>query len=852
MDASIDPEMDVLYYPGHLYQRKNGDIWVSQPGGRISVIRDGEITEHVTQSYSPDDPAVGAFFTELNDSTFWVAASDGRLYVVDDIDHNLVLALELTGINDLKSRDNELWIAGDHVYRIELSEDNQRIIDQETFRLNLGKVNSLALDSRGNIYMGIEEKGLYYLDRRSGREARYIKIFSSNDPHRVNELPFKNIHNIVMESDDELWICSAEGLGILQRRFFESLGSIPNANTTSICIAENGKIFINFGDIYVLEPTDFGYEGKPLPSFAREPVTALTAFRDRLWAGTSTGNLYELDHSGKIQRSVDLKPRGEGIYYITCDSQDRLWVCQAPEELPIVGIGCILPNGSLKEYGYERGFQSRALCLKETSHGRIYASAIGKESYLYRYLPEEDGFVNLSLPLDFDVSPNFEVHDLAIAEDGIIWLASTNGLLRYDMDRVRQVDLGPEYTDMEYRAVSDMPDGSIWISTDTEGVIRYKEGEPVVIKEESGLPSKVMTYRCLTKDKNNRLWVGTAEGAVYSLEENPTPRRSNEPLLLNASIDGIGIPVGKISLFQDQKLILKYVAPAFHGFKTFYQHRINSEFWSVPSTRSTWVIENKEPGRHTIEIRSRDEGGYQWSDPISAHILVRERWYNLQLVRWVPVVILATLLFWLLFYRKRKYTQYIAKLNRVVQKEKEEVVKKDADLIKVKEEIHFEQRQLRVHLLSIEIMHRLISKITPGMKWDVILEIISIDLLKLPGIIAFEIGTRQGSFIDFEGYSERADRFTSARIPYDPGVNLSAHCIEGAKPMIFKDIEYEAMQLFSEWDQRLDQYKSGISVPFYLEKKHALLSIYSDVGDLFDEYSLKAMAVFATYLEQIH
>ncbi len=51
---------------------------------------------------------------------------------------------------------------------------------------------------------------------------------------------------------------------------------------------------------------------------------------------------------------------------------------------------------------------------------------------------------------------------------------------------------------------------------------------------------------------------------------------------------------------------------------------------------------------------------------------------------------------------------------------------------------------MRAHMLSMDIMHRLISKVTPGMKWDLVLEIISIDLLKFPGVVAFEIGTRQG------------------------------------------------------------------------------------------------------------
>lgn len=852
MDASIDPDEDLLYYPSQLFLRQNGEIWVSQPGGRVSRIKDGTRFDVKSESLAPDNPKTKAFFTELENDQLWVAFSDGELYLFDDSRMTLDHVYSLSYINDLKSRDNEIWIAGDHIHKLLLSEDQKHIIDQKTYDSDLGEIMSLALDSKGNIFLGIRERGLYYLDRREGREPMFIKIFSSNDPHRVNELPFKNIHHIVMESDDQLWICSSEGLGILQRRFFESLGSIPNANTTSICTSKNGNVFVNFGDIYVIERTDLGYEGKPLPSIAREPVTALTTTGQNLWAGTSTGNLIKLDQQGRLLRSIDLRLRGEGIYFLNYDSQERLWVCQAPEESPIVGIGCIFPNGEVKEYGYDRGLMSRLLCIRETGNGRIYASGIGSGTYLYRYLPGEDAFINLSLPLDFNVSPNFEVHDLTVDKEGVIWLASTNGLLRYDMDRIKQVDLGPEYRAIEYRAVIDMPDGSIWASTDTEGVLRYKNGETVVIKEESGLPSKVMTYRCLVKENSGRLWVGTAEGIIYSLDENPLPQKSEKPLLISASIDDTRIPIEKLNLNKDQRLTLAFVTPAFHGYRTFYQHRIGNGVWADASTIRELTLENMEPGDYVLELRSRNEGGYYWSDSVQVDILISEYWYNRRFLRWTLVGLILVFILWIFFYRKRKYRAYITRLTHGLQMEKEALKERDADLVKVKQEIQYDQRQLRVHMISLEIMHRLISKITPGMKWEVLLEIISVDLLKLPGVVAFEIGIREGNFIEFEGYSDRVRNFTSERISYNPDINLAAYCMGQSKPFVFNVLEDEANRLLPEWDQRLNQYKSAISVPFYLENKHAVLSIYSDKIDLFDNYSVKAISVFATYLEQIN
>jgi hypothetical protein len=137
------------------------------------------------------------------------------------------------------------------------------------------------------------------------------------------------------------------------------------------------------------------------------------------------------------------------------------------------------------------------------------------------------------------------------------------------------------------------------------------------------------------------------------------------------------------------------------------------------------------------------------------------------------------------------------------------------------------------------------------MKWDEVLEIISIDMLKLPGVVAFEIGTRKDKGLEFEGYSEKVRNYTSERIAYHPEKNLSSYCIKHGKPCMFHQIEEEAPGLLPDWDRRLEKYKSSISVPFFLESAPAVFSVYSDRAELFDMYAQKAISVFVAYLEQI-
>ena len=848
--ASIDPRDSVLYYPDQMFMRKNEDILVGQPAGQVHYISSDGITQLLLPSENPRKRLTKIYFGEVGDQ-LWIARSDGALFSYNPQTRKLEQKASFPVIRDMKSKGNSFWIAADVAYHLQMSSDGKQIVGQEAFPATPGEVTALALDQQENVYLGIQGQGLYYLDRTQVKSPDFIKVYGNNDPHTLEELPFRNINSVVVDPEGKLWICSSEGLGILQKRFFESIGTIPNANATAISIADNGNVFVNFGDLYRIESTNFGYSGQQLSTASLGTITALATKGNRLWTGTSTGILYELDQDGRRMRTIDLEKRGEGIFYLSGDSKNRIWVAQAPRDQPLVGIGCLLPDGSFREYGREQGLENRIICLRETSRGRIYASGIGKDTYFFRYDPEKDGFVNLSLPFDFYVNPNFQVHDFAVDKKGIIWLASTDGLLRHDMDRISKVELGPRYNEKEVRAVKALSDGSIWISFDTEGVLRYTEANTILMQEESGLPSKIMTYRCLQADNEGRLWIGTAEGIVYSLGTKPEPGKSRAPWLISTAVEGVQHSGIGLDLGPDETLSITYSAPSFHGFRTFYQHRINDAPWSVPTTARTMDFSGLAPGNYSLNIRAKKEGAYLWSEAQTIDFSVSEYWYKSRGFLWALGLVITALLSYVFWSQKRRFSHILNVMSKGLKAKEEVVEKQEADLIKVREEVRLKQRERKATLLVLEIMHRLISKIGPHTKWDLILENISTDLLKLPGVEAFEIGVRRGKNIEFEGYSDRVRGFTSAKVAFDPATSLAAYCITQAKPFIFNRLQEEGQPLLKKKDTHITAYKSAISVPFYIKNREAVLTVYAGKEDLFDEYNRKAFQIFASYLEQI-
>ena len=849
-NSSINRTDSLLYYPNRMLKRSNGDILVGQPGGQVHYLNSGGIKHFLPHLANASDRVTDLLFAEISNQ-LWIAGSDGSLFIYDPASGKLEEMASFPGIHDMKSKGNTLWLASDRIYRVQLASDGSSIQSQDSFPSTPGEVTALALDEQENVYLGIRDQGLYYLDRTRTNRPDFIKIYGNNDPHTLEELPFRNINAIVIDISGKLWICSSEGLGVLQKRFFESIGSIPNANATAISIAENGKIFVNFGDLYRIEKTDFGYNGEQLETASLGTITALTTKGERLWTGTSTGVLHELDQQGRLLRTIDLEDRGEGIFYLTVDSKNRVWVAQAPRDQPLVGIGCLQSDGAFREYGKEKGLENRIICIRETARGRIYASGIDKENYLFRYVPEKDSFVNLSLPFDFYVGPNFQVHDLAVDEKGIIWLASTHGLLRHDMERIRKVDLGQQFSDKEVKAVNTSTDGSIWISFDTEGVLRYTEDNTIVMQEESGLPSKVMTYRCIATDDNGRLWIGTSEGIVYSLDETPKPGESNTPWLISTTVDGLQFPLNGLDIKPDQQLRIACSAPSFHGFRTFYQYRINDGLWSDPSSETTKEFSGLDPGNYQLAIRAKKEGAFLWSRPQHLSLTVSEYWYKSSSFLWALGLLIAGNFIFLFVSQKRRFRLILNATKQGLEAKEEEVEKQEADLVKVREQVRLKQRERKANLLVLEILHRLISKIGPSTKWDLVLENISYDLLKLPGVVAFEIGIRRGKHLEFEGYSERVRGFTSARVPFDPENSLAAYCMAHAKPFLFNRLDDEGQVLLKKKDTRIAVFKAAISVPFYSNNHEAILTVYANKEDLFDEHTRKAFQIFASYLEQI-
>jgi hypothetical protein len=114
---------------------------------------------------------------------------------------------------------------------------------------------------------------------------------------------------------------------------------------------------------------------------------------------------------------------------------------------------------------------------------------------------------------------------LAIAQtaDGYLWLATYNGLVRFDGMRFTVYDKNntPAFKTSRFHDLFADAAGALWLSVEEGGVIRYQNGVFTPLATEQGLPSN--TVLNLQSAPDGALLISTSGGAIWWRNERIAP-----------------------------------------------------------------------------------------------------------------------------------------------------------------------------------------------------------------------------------------------------------------------------------------------------------------------------------------
>ena len=257
-----------------------------------------------------------------------------------------------------------------------------------------------------------------------------------------------------------------------------------------------------------------------------------------LWVGTN-GGLTILDAAGNVTHSwtnrnglpgdrvLSLLSGPEGDYYAGTDSG---------------AIGHFSADGALLHtYATESGYLADRVSAMAIDHeGRLWAIGIG--GCFRTRAPLSQGqlvFERMEIP---GISPRSYFRDLLVDEHGLVWIASSRGLARFDGSHWKTLTVqdGLESADL---AVVAEAQGSIWIAyRDALGMTRLQGPHlaPIHVTVQDGLHSNQIY--AITADHKGRVWASTDTG-VEVLENGRWKHYGSEDGLIWNDTDSLALSV---------------------------------------------------------------------------------------------------------------------------------------------------------------------------------------------------------------------------------------------------------------------------------------------------------------------
>ncbi|MDP9190637.1 MAG: ATP-binding protein [Acidobacteriota bacterium] len=462
-----------------LLSRAGDTIWLGTNDGLMRY-RGGRIETTAL----PGGPDIIGAMTEFDDGTIWVGTAGGKLIrIVDGRAEQMSFGLPVSPITSLAATGNTLWIgtsAG-------LSRHERGTKTAERVGgLSSDRIVTLAADGADALLVGTATG----LDRLVGGRVEIIA-----------GLPVDQVTAALRDRDGNLWIGTySHGLFRHGGGHLAAYGiddGLLNPTVRSIFEDAEGSIWIGSnGGLEQLRAGAFITWGK---RDGLDDDYVRTIFDDRdgtLWAGTANGlrrwsnGAWVKDGNGGPAGILSIEQGRDGTRWLGT-SNGLYRVSGGTTTLLTTANG--LSNNTVRD-------------IHEDRRGNVWVATDFSVNRIHR-----DGRIESSRGRG-DVGGGYA---MAIAEtrDGRIWFATGAGLAEFNGTafKLHSAPLGlPSNRLFGIEADADH-DGTVWIVTDGDGLIRFRDGKAASITTRHGLASDKIVS--LVDDGKGRLWFGTVRGA---------------------------------------------------------------------------------------------------------------------------------------------------------------------------------------------------------------------------------------------------------------------------------------------------------------------------------------------------
>lgn len=463
----------------------DGALWIGTEGGLSHF--DGSVFFTYSHRHGLPSNTIKALAFE-QDGSLWVGTSSGlsRFDGVRFSNFSVNEGLPNPVVNSLAfDSNNRLWIGTDlGVSRF----DGHDFVNYSTRDgLVHDRVFRVIVKTGGRVWFGTDEG----ISRFDG------KTFVNYTP--LDGLAHKKVWSLLEDGEGNLWIGTDGGVTRFDSDSFEILGDangLPSNDVETIWGDERGRQWIG------TEKGLASYENGSLKRFttadglAHDAVQAITSDgMGHLWVGTRDG-LTLFDGEQAVPSGTVGSLKGEVIQALLVDRRGTLWIG--------TWSGLIrFQDEKLTRFSTENGLPGDLVWkLIEDREGMIW---IGTEGGLVRF----DGTVFSALP--HTKESDKAVRALMEDRSGTIWIGSDVGLFRYANEELKRYEIEDGLVHNHVWDLLEEESGQIWIATDG-GISRFDGNVFQSLLQRDGLGSN--RIRCLHRTRDGIVWIGSDGGGV--------------------------------------------------------------------------------------------------------------------------------------------------------------------------------------------------------------------------------------------------------------------------------------------------------------------------------------------------
>lgn len=268
--------------------------------------------------------------------------------------------------------------------------------------LQSGDLKSIMLSRKGYLWLG----SAVGFSRFDGQE------FISNNT--INNLPDNSIFGFYEDSNNNVWISTGNGISCFNGKSFRNYLNLKTASNTffnTIETKNHGLLTFGVNGIYKFSGSDFVHI---LPEL--DNVRGITCDRKgNLWIGCKKG-LYSYDGNKLTYFQLSADPPANNVTCLAFDNANNLWAGTTK------GISSISPSGNITSYFTERASSTiiRDVIFNQ-DFGMIFVTDGGSVIFF------NNNFTTIDLR---HLLPAGNLLRVAVDRNGIIWIASTAGLIK--------------------------------------------------------------------------------------------------------------------------------------------------------------------------------------------------------------------------------------------------------------------------------------------------------------------------------------------------------------------------------------------------------------------------------------